>query len=563
VNYLCIFGILDKGEVVQKDSITMKRLLMNQRLAVVMMLLFLSGSLAISAVQPVSGFSDSFIVSSLSDAEDASEITATTFIHAKNYLRRAYNESITQQDVCDYLERVMRMEGADARLSFPTLVMSGSEMEELHGNPHDDDTHVINPATEPVVMIDMGARVNGHCSDVTRTFFFEGATTEMLDAYAAVVAAEEAIIDAIGPGTDLLELAGIYMSNLGAYIGQPGITTLDYWGHGVGDWVHESPYLSTSSQGPLSEGMILAIEPGIYSDDGWAVRVEDTVLVTATGHEVLSSSMPKALENVTITTDDPLVTVDLDVTGYEYESMTSLSLAVNDSMDRVPDLVRFYNGYLWIDMVQHETNFFTTSFTVGYLYSEILHATFWFQLDGKEYYWLEELVTTPDESDAYTLSPAIVVSETDEAVPYPLSWTVDHPGASLIRVHFSSLVSPVWDQFSILDGSGRIVIEYKDVNSLDFWSPWVTGEELRIIAYPSASYAKDPFSFTIDSYEVVSFLTTSTTTTTTTTPTAWTPPPNTTTTNNLPEELDLTVVYIAGAAILAVIIVVVVVRDLR
>ncbi|MFX1368341.1 MAG: M24 family metallopeptidase [Promethearchaeota archaeon] len=542
----------------------MQRLPLNQRVAVVMMFLFLSGSLAISAAHPVSGLSDSFRLSTLSDAEDASEITATAFMHAKNFLRRAYNESFTQQDVCDYVEQVMRLEGADARLSFPTLVMSGSEMVEPHGNPHDDDTHVVNPAAEPIVMIDMGSRVNGHCSDVTRTFLFEGATAEMLDAYAAVIAAEEAIIDAIGPGTELMELAGIYISHLNDYIGEPGITTLEYWGHGLGDWVHQGPYLSTSSQGSLSEGMVLAIEPGIYSDDGWAVRVEDTVLVTATGHEVLSSSMPKAIEDVTITTDDPLVTVDLDVIGYEYESMTSLSLTVDDSDSRVPDLIRFFNGYLWVDMVQHEANLFTRSFTVGYLYSEILHAAFWFQLDGREYYWLEELVATPSESIAHALDPAIVVSETGDDVFSPVSWTVEHSGASMIRAHFSSLVSPVWDQFSILDGYGRVVIEYKDVNMVDVWSPWIAGEELRIIAYPTESSGMDSFSFTVDSYEIVNLLTTSiTTTTTSTVPSAWTPPPNTTTTNNLPEEIDLTAVYIAGAVALAAIIVVVVARDLR
>jgi methionine aminopeptidase len=545
----------------------MRHQLLKQRLALAITFLFLSSGFFISAAQPVEGASESFTTPT-DDARDAANITAAALNQARNMLRRTYDESITQQDVCDYIERVMRFEGADVRLSFPTLTMSGVELEQGHGNPHDDKTHVINPETEPIVMIDAGSRVNGHCSDVTRTFFFEGATTEMLDAYAAVVAAEEAIIEAIAPGVDIGDLDAIHTSSLSAYIGEPGITTLTYWGHGVDEWVHAYPTLGAINAGVLlTEGMVLAIEPGIYTDDGWAVRVEDTVLVTSTGYEVLSSAMPKALENVTIASDDRSITGSLSITGYEYGSQADLVFSVSDSERKAPRCVMFHDGFSWITLEQEDATFFTDSYFVGYWYSEITNVAFRISIDGRKVYWIEELVATPDEFTQHSLLPALVVSETGEDVQAPLSWTIYHSGASMIRVQFASLLSPVWEQFSILDSFGRVVIEYKGVDLREEWTPWIAGEELTIIVYPVESYIMDSFSFEILSYETVSGdvtpSTTTTTTTTTTTPTPWTPPPNTTTTNNLPEELDLTVVFGAGAAVLVVLIVVVIGRDLR
>ncbi len=542
--------------------------LLNQRLAIVLIFLFISSGLFIAAAYPVQGVSESFTTPA-DDARDAAEITATALLQARNMLRRTYDESITQQEVCDFIERVMRLEGADARLSFPTLTMSGVELEQGHGNPHDDKTHVINPETEPIVMIDAGCRVNGHCSDVTRTFFFEGATTAMLDAYDAVVAAEEAIIEAIAPGVTVGELDGIHTASLSDYIGQPGITTLTYWGHGVAEWVHAYPTLGATNAGvSLEEGMVLAIEPGIYTNDGWAVRVEDTVLVTSTGHEVLSAGMPTALENVTITSDDRLITGSLAITGYEYGSHAELVFSVDDSERESPISVWFHDGASWSPMIQEDANFFTDSFFVGYWYSGINHASFRITIDGQELYWIEELLATPEESMSHGLDSALIVSETGEDVLLPLSWTIEYAGASMIRAQFASLLSPVWDQFSILDSFGRVVIEYKDVDLRNEWTPWVAGEELTIIAYPTESYRMDSFSFEILTYETVSGdvtspSTTTTTTTTTTTPTAWNPPPNTTTTNILPEELDLTWILGGSAVVLVVLIVVVIGRDLR
>ncbi|MFW9981002.1 MAG: hypothetical protein ACFFE3_03670 [Candidatus Thorarchaeota archaeon] len=89
------------------------------------------------------------------DAAPASNITSKALVEAKHLLRTAYETPITQADVLRHLDTLMRAEGADGALSFPTLVMSGFELTTAHGDPLDDSTHIIDPATEPVVMIDM------------------------------------------------------------------------------------------------------------------------------------------------------------------------------------------------------------------------------------------------------------------------------------------------------------------------------------------------------------------------------------------------------------------------
>lgn len=526
--------------------------------------LFLGSATAVHAYQIPSKAAD------VEDAPTASEITATALMHARNFLRRTYFESITQQDTVDYLERIMHLEGADARLSFPTLVMSGSELSQAHGNPYDDDTHVISPASEPVVMIDMGCRVNGHCADVTRTYFFEDATTEQLDAYEAVVAAEEAIIDAITPGVTVGDLDDIHTAMLSDYIGLPGISVLYYWGHALGDWVHEQPYLGAINAGEvIAEGMVLAIEPGIYSDAGWAVRVEDTVLVTSTGASVLSSGMPTAVENVTIASDDPYTTATAVISGYEYGSSAVVSFSIDDSLERVPSAVQYFNGFSWTYMTELDLNLFQLTYFIDYSISGLTYAAFQVYVGAEEIYFFEELLASPDEPIPYVLDPIIEADWAGEGSLVPLSWSVEHPEASMIRVHFDALISPVWEQFSIVDSSGRIVIEYKDVNLRDFWSPWVSGDEVTILAYPTESSAMDPFSFEIDSYETVGgsvlppTTTTTSTTTTTTTVTSWTPPTTSTTTNNLPEEIDLMLVFGGAAVLLLVLVVVVIGRDMK
>ena len=90
--------------------------------------------------------SGDFTPSSYAGAAEAAAFTSDALREAKNILRRTYSEDITQAQVSHLLETMMRTEGADAALSFPTLTMSGPELEEPHGDSTDDETHYIRPA---------------------------------------------------------------------------------------------------------------------------------------------------------------------------------------------------------------------------------------------------------------------------------------------------------------------------------------------------------------------------------------------------------------------------------
>jgi Xaa-Pro aminopeptidase len=137
--------------------------------------------------------------------------------------------------------------------------MSGLELEQPHGNSDDDATHVIDPSTEPIVMIDIGCKYRNQSTDVTRTFFFESATQEMLDAYSAVLAAQEAVITAMAPGMSISYLDTIIRGELTDYLDFPGVEFYPNWGHGVGFYVHELPVLNSGAFEDLEEGQILAV----------------------------------------------------------------------------------------------------------------------------------------------------------------------------------------------------------------------------------------------------------------------------------------------------------------
>jgi Xaa-Pro aminopeptidase len=201
-------------------------------------------------------------------AKNAAEITSMTLDAVPSILQRSYTESLTQWNVSRYLESLMYAEGADAYLAFPTLVMSGPELREPHGNSLNDRTYIITPQSQKVVMIDIGCKFEGICTDITRTYFFDGVEEEVLAAYSAVLSAQEAAIAAIRDGQSIAGIDSIIRSHLSDYLQRDDVYIHRYWGHGVGRYVHEYPGLWGGSQDTLVSGQLLAIEPGLWFDDG-------------------------------------------------------------------------------------------------------------------------------------------------------------------------------------------------------------------------------------------------------------------------------------------------------
>jgi Xaa-Pro aminopeptidase len=150
---------------------------------------------------------------------------------------------------------------------------------------------VIEPGV--LVTIDWGAQLEGYCSDCTRTFAVGEVGDEPRAVYDLVLRAQEAALAAVRPGPTGRELDAVARELItaaghGEHFGH-GL------GHGVGLEVHEGPRLSKTGAAPLAAGMVVTVEPGVYLPGRCGVRIEDLVLVTEDGAEVLNT-LPKDLQ---------------------------------------------------------------------------------------------------------------------------------------------------------------------------------------------------------------------------------------------------------------------------
>jgi Xaa-Pro aminopeptidase len=137
------------------------------------------------------------------------------------------------------------------------------------------------------VVLDIGVKVSGYCSDMTRTIFFGTPTEDAVNAYIAVREAQEAALGAARPGMKGKELDGVARSVLegkgyGAYFSH-GL------GHGVGIAIHEGPNAGPRSEDPLVPGNVVTVEPGVYLPKRFGVRLEDMILIREGGIENLTS----------------------------------------------------------------------------------------------------------------------------------------------------------------------------------------------------------------------------------------------------------------------------------
>jgi Xaa-Pro aminopeptidase len=189
----------------------------------------------------------------------------------------------SERELALELEHEMRRRGADAP-GFPSIVASGSHAALPHATPRDEP---IERGT--FVTLDIGARLDGYCSDCTRTFAVGTEPDERARVvYDLVLTAQVAGLDAVAPGPTGIEVDAVARAVIeGGGFGENFGHGL---GHGVGIEVHEAPRLSRFGGGeePLEAGNVVTVEPGVYVPGELGVRIEDLVVVTASGHEVLS-----------------------------------------------------------------------------------------------------------------------------------------------------------------------------------------------------------------------------------------------------------------------------------
>lgn len=176
-----------------------------------------------------------------------------------------------------------RFQEAGAGHAFETIVASGPRGAFPHGTASE---RVMQDGE--LVTVDFGAYLNGYNSDMTRTVAIGEPSAELVRMYNAVLEAQEAATKAVRPGVSCAELDEIARDVLEKHgLAQHFTHSL---GHGVGSEVHEEPRLYSMSEDILKPGMVVTTEPGVYIEGVGGIRIEDLVLVTESGHDVLSSS---------------------------------------------------------------------------------------------------------------------------------------------------------------------------------------------------------------------------------------------------------------------------------
>ena len=195
------------------------------------------------------------------------------------------------------IEYTFRANGAD-RLGFPSIVGSGPNSTVLH---YDVSRRRIQPGD--LVVMDVGAEYGQYTADVTRTIPVDGRFTPRQRAiYNLVLGAQQAAIDAVRPGATVGDLNRVARAHIDDHSGDlcGGTSCARFFIHGlshhIGMRVHDVGDLINM---PLHPGMVFTIEPGLYiADEHLGVRIEDDVLVTATGAEILSAGAPRTVEAI-------------------------------------------------------------------------------------------------------------------------------------------------------------------------------------------------------------------------------------------------------------------------
>ncbi|MFC5651576.1 M24 family metallopeptidase [Paenibacillus solisilvae] len=237
-------------------------------------------------LQPVSGVVEQLRMlkdeAELAIMRDAAVLADETYNHILGFIKPGLKE----RDVALEMEIFMRSKGATSS-SFDTIVASGERSALPHGVASD---RMIG--SNEFVKLDFGAYYNGYCSDITRTIVVGKPTDKHREIYEIVLEAQMAALAAVKPGMTGREADAVARDIITRY----GYG--DHFGHGTGHGlgmeIHESPRLSKTGETVLEPGMVVTVEPGIYIPGFGGVRIEDDIVVTASGNSLLTSS-PKAL----------------------------------------------------------------------------------------------------------------------------------------------------------------------------------------------------------------------------------------------------------------------------
>lgn len=208
----------------------------------------------------------------------AQSITDAALTHMLSFM----TEGMTERQVQLELDEFMQRNGAEG-LAFPSIVASGAHAASPHAQPGEKRLE----KGECVVM-DFGARAMGYDSDMTRTIFVGQPSEKLAHAFSVIRKVNETVEAMLKPGVTGAEAHQKAEDVLaeGGYAGKMGHGL----GHGVGIEIHEGPVLAPRNKRSLTQGNVVTVEPGVYIDNEFGMRLEDFGVITDTGYEVFTKS---------------------------------------------------------------------------------------------------------------------------------------------------------------------------------------------------------------------------------------------------------------------------------
>ena len=213
----------------------------------------------------------------IKDNEEIKKLKKSQEINEETLKRvlKLLRPGITELEIAWQIKVIGHELGAED-ISFEPIVAFGAHS----ATPHHQNSGA-KLKTNEVVLIDMGMKYQGYCSDMTRTFLPKKASAEQVKVYEKVLSAQTEAIRALKAGVKASKLDRIARESMGKDAEHFGHSL----GHGIGLDVHEAPSLSASSKDTLKEGMVVTVEPGIYLPGKFGVRIEDMGRVGKTGYE--------------------------------------------------------------------------------------------------------------------------------------------------------------------------------------------------------------------------------------------------------------------------------------
>lgn len=227
----------------------------------------------------------------LKDAEEIKKIRKAARITDELVRKTVFKRGISELGLIKRTEDMMRSRYR-VRPSFSIIAAFGKNASVPHAKPGNKKL-----AGSQMALLDLGVELDGYSSDLTRTFWVGKITSQFSKIYNIVLAAQKLAIDGIRPGRNFCEIdelsrGYINKCGYGKHFGHS-------LGHGIGLTVHELPRVNFRNKEKIEKGMVFSVEPGIYLPGWGGVRIEDLVLVTDNGCEVLSKS-PKELEDIVL-----------------------------------------------------------------------------------------------------------------------------------------------------------------------------------------------------------------------------------------------------------------------